>query len=294
MTGGAAVRALTVVATGPLVLVQDRGRPGYADIGVSPSGAADRGAFELGARLVGNTDADAAFEVLLGGLAVRAETEVTVAVTGAPCPVEVAGRPVGFAAPVHCGAGQVLRLGMAPQGLRSYLTVAGGLDSVRVLGSASTDTLSGLGPAPVEAGDRFVVGPSRQTGAGAVDLAPVAAPASGLVDLEITVGPRADWLDASSSLTGRSWVVGADSDRVGIRLDGPPLAWADHVRGTELASEGIVRGAVQLPPSGRPIIFLADHPTTGGYPVVAVVASACLDRLAQLRPGQSVRLGSGV
>ena len=293
MTGGGAVRALTVVATGPLVLVQDRGRPGYADVGVSPSGAADRGAFELGARLVGNTDADAAFEVLLGGLAVRAETELTVAVTGAPCPVEVDGRPVGFAAPVHCGAGQVLRLGMAPQGLRSYLTVAGGLDSVRVLGSASTDTLSGLGPAPVQVGDHFVVGPSRQTGAGAVDLAPVAAPASGLVDLDITAGPRADWLDANTPLTGRSWVVGADSDRVGIRLDGP-LAWAEHVRGSELASEGIIRGAVQLPPSGRPIIFLADHPATGGYPVVAVVASACLDRLAQLRPGQSVRLGSGV
>ena len=294
MTGGAAVRALTVVATGPLVLVQDRGRPGYADIGVSPSGAADRGAFELGARLVGNTDADAGFEVLLGGLAVRTETELTVAVTGAPCPVEVDGRPVGFAAPVHCRAGQVLQLGMPPQGLRTYLTVAGGLDTVRVLGSASTDTLSGLGPAPVQVGDRFVVGPSRQTGAGAVDLAPVAAPASGLVELEITAGPRADWLGSSSSLTERPWVVGAASDRVGIRLDGPPLHWADHVRGTELASEGIIRGAIQLPPSGRPIVFLADHPTTGGYPVVAAVASACLDRLAQLRPGQLVRFGSGV
>ncbi len=294
MTGGAAVRALTVVATGPLVLVQDRGRPGYADIGVSPSGAADRGAFELGARLVGNTDSDAGFEVLLGGLAVRTETELTVAVTGAPCPVEVDGRPVGFAAPVHCGAGQVLQLGMPPQGLRSYLTVAGGLDTVRVFGSASTDTLSGLGPAPVQVGDRDVVGPSRQTGAGAVDLAPVAAPASGLVELEIIAGPRADWLGSSSSLTERPWVVGAASDRVGIRLDGPPLHWADHVRGTELASEGIIRGAIQLPPSGRPIIFLADHPTTGGYPVVAAVASACLDRLAQLRPGQSVRFGSGV
>ncbi len=294
MTGGAAVRALTVVATGPLVLVQDRGRPGYADIGVSPSGAADRGAFELGARLVGNTDADAGFEVLLGRLAVRAETELTVAVTGAPCPVEVDGRPVGFAAPVHCGAGQVLQLGMPPQGLRSYLTVAGGLDTVRVLGSASTDTLSGLGPAPVQVGDRFVVRPSRQTGAGAVDLAPVAALASGLVELEIIAGPRADWLGSSSSLTERPWVVGAASDRVGIRLDGPPLHWADHVRGTELASEGIIRGAIQLPPSGRPIVFLADHPTTGGYPVVAAVASACLDRLAQLRPGQSVRFSSGV
>ncbi len=132
------------------------------------------------------------------------------------------------------------------------------------------------------------------TGAGAVDLAPVAALASGLVELEIIAGPRADWLGSSSSLTERPWVVGAASDRVGIRLDGPPLHWADHVRGTELASEGIIRGAIQLPPSGRPIIFLADHPTTGGYPVVAAVASACLDRLAQLRPGQSVRFSSGV
>ena len=123
----------------------------------------------------------------------------------------------------------------------------------------------------------------------AIDVAPVPARADETTVLHWTPGPRADWLTVAGlgALRRTTWTVGADSNRVGVRLDGPPLA--RHER-PELASEGLVRGAVQVPASGRPVIFLADHPTTGGYPVVAVVDDADTDALAQVRPGDRVEL----
>jgi allophanate hydrolase subunit 2 len=122
-----------------------------------------------------------------------------------------------------------------------------------------------------------------------VDLAPVADPPGGEVVVRVTPGPRRDWFtDAGwSSFTTQSYVVSSNSNRVGVRLEGDPL---DRAREGELASEGMALGAVQIPPSGLPVIFLADHPVTGGYPVIAYVAGADLDACAQLRPGQSLRL----
>jgi biotin-dependent carboxylase-like uncharacterized protein len=277
---------LTVLAPGPLTTVQDRGRPGWASIGVTRSGAADRAAADLANRLVGNDASAAVLEVTAGGLRVRAERTLLVAITGAPAPVTVDGRAAPFDAPFPLGIGQVLGLGLPPMGLRSYLAVRGGVDVPSVLGSRSTDTLSGLGPAPLASGNRLPVG-SLAADEPIVDVAGVRAPSSRPV-LGILPGPRRDWLapDAWAALVREPWTVTADSNRVGLRLSGPVL---ERARTDELPSEGLVPGAVQVPPDGAPVVFLADHPVTGGYPVLAVVRTADIPAAAQLRPGDAVR-----
>jgi biotin-dependent carboxylase-like uncharacterized protein len=290
MTAGnhAAYARLEVVAAGPLTLVEDQGRPGLASLGVGPSGAADRGAFTLGARLLGQLPDSAALECHHGGLALRAHGSVTMALTGAPAPATVDGTPVGYAAPFLVRDGSVLRVGSPTSGLRTYVSVRGGVAVPAVLGSRSYDTLSDIGPAPLRDGDVLPVG--QPVGDPLVDVAPVAPPSLGTVTLELTRGPRSDWLGHLTALTEASWQVDAASDRVGVRLDGAPLPRAVGFEGRELPSEGVVRGAVQLPADGRPVLFLADHPVTGGYPVVAVLTSRSVDAAAQLVAGQSVRL----
>ena len=287
------VRAVVVESTGASTTVQDLGRPGLAHLGVTRSGAADRAGLQLANRLVGNRDAAAAFEVTLGGFALTTLVAVTVAVTGADCPVRVDGLPAPTNAPLSLGAGSTVELGTAVRGLRAYVAVRGGIDVAPVLGSRSHDTLAGLGPRPIAAGDLVALGsvPGWQPGrVPHVDVAPVAAlPApTDVVRLRAVAGPRVDWLTAAGfeRLWTTRWHVSPDSDRVAVRLEGGELSRA---RIDELPSEGLVRGAVQLPPSGRPVVFLADHPVTGGYPVVAVLRDDDVDRAAQLRPGQSVR-----
>jgi biotin-dependent carboxylase-like uncharacterized protein len=274
--------SIEMLAVGASVLVQDQGRVGWAHLGVPRSGALDAPAAALANRLVGNAPEDAVLEVLLGGLAMTSDEGVWVAVTGAPCTVEVDGRPAGFAEAVRLRPGSTLRIGRPAVGLRSYVAVAGGIAVDPVLGSRSSDTLGRVGPPPVRAGDRLPV--SRPAGPpAAVDTPRPPAPGP----LRVTVGPRADRVDGDvlDLLCSTAYDVSPDSDRVGLRLLGAPISLA---RTDELPSEGIVLGAVQLPPDGRPVVFLADHPTTGGYPVVAVVEEADLWRCAQLRPGESV------
>ena len=277
---------LTVLASGPLTTVQDRGRTGWAAIGVTASGAVDRPAAALANRLVGNDPSAAVLEVTAGGLRVRAERTVLVAVTGAPAPLAVDGRAGSFNAPLTLRPGAELSLGRPPVGLRSYLAVRGGIDVPQVLGSRSTDTLSGLGPAPLRAGDVLPVG-ALAAEEPIVDVAAVRPPSVGPV-IRVLPGPRRDWLEpaAWTALISAEWTVSADSDRVGLRLTGPRLSRAVH---DELPSEGLVPGALQVPPDGAPVLFLADHPVTGGYPVLAVVATADLPAAAQLRPGDVVR-----
>jgi biotin-dependent carboxylase-like uncharacterized protein len=267
---------IEVVAPGPLTTVQDLGRPGYAALGVPRSGGFDRGALRLANRLVGNPDGAAVLETTLGGLAVRFVAAATVAFTGAPCP----GAP-DWGTPLSLPAGTVVRLGAPAAALRSYLAVRGGFAVAPVLGSCSTDTLSGLGPPLVRAGDRLEVGPPEGAVSGyasIADLAPAVLP--------VRFGPRADWFTAAArrALVETQWTVRSDSDRVGVRLDGPRL---ERDRDGELPSEAVLPGALQVPPDGRPILFGPDAPVTGGYPVIAVVTA--LDRAAQLRPGD--RLG---
>jgi biotin-dependent carboxylase-like uncharacterized protein len=278
---------IEIVRPGPLTTVQDLGRPGWAGLGVSPSGAADLGALGLANRLVGNPESAAGLEVTLGGLVARFDAAAIVALTGAPCPVRVADRPGAVNGPVTVRAGEHLVLGAPKRGLRTYLAVRGGIDVAPVFGSRSTDLLSGLGPEPVRPGTRLPVGDAA-VGLPTVDQAPVAGLPDDL-ELRVLAGPRDDWVtaDAVRRLATVTYEVSPRSNRVGVRLEGPPLTRA---RQDELPPEGIVRGAVQVPPDGKPVLFLADHPVTGGYPVIGVVEPADTDLLGQARPGQRVSL----
>jgi biotin-dependent carboxylase-like uncharacterized protein len=284
----AAYGVVEVVETGPLALIEDGGRTGFGALGVGPSGAADLGAFGLGARLLGQELDQAAIECLGGGLVLRARTSVTAVLTGAGVQAFCGDSPVGHAAPFLLPAGADLRLGRPAQGLRTYVSVRGGVTVPRVLGSRSHDTLSGLGPPPLVRGQLLPVG--HPLGDPLVDVAPVELPSTGLVILDALPGPRLAWLDDPGALTSVAWTVGADSDRVGLRLQGEALLRTASRRGVELPSEGVVRGGVQVPADGQPLVFGADHPVTGGYPVVAVLTGESSDRAAQLVPGQTVRI----
>ncbi|RPE45476.1 biotin-dependent carboxylase-like uncharacterized protein [Streptomyces sp. Ag109_O5-1] len=279
-------RALVVVRAGALTTVQDRGRPGYAHLGVPRSGALDAPAAALVNRLVGNSPEAAVLETTLDGCAVRPRSTVVVAVGGAPCPVAVGGRPAAWGAPVVVAAGELLEVGTALSGVRSYVAVSGGVAVEPVLGSRATDLLSGLGPAPLADGTVLPLGTPAGPHA-RVDVAPQPSPPAELV-LRVTLGPRADWFTPAAvrAFTSRAYRVSSASNRIGLRTEGPAL---ERARPGELPSEGMVLGAVQVPPDGRPVVFLADHPTTGGYPVIAVVRAADLPAAAQTVPGIPVR-----
>ncbi|WP_125610597.1 5-oxoprolinase/urea amidolyase family protein [Specibacter cremeus] len=283
---------LVVVRSGLQTTIQDLGRPGSADLGVTASGAMDSGALRQANRLAGNPAAAAGIEVLHGGLALAALADQVLAVAGAPLNLTITDpdggeREVPMLAPFALLAGETLELGTPHRGLRSYVAVRGGLDAPLVLGSRSTDTMSGIGPAPLAAGSLLgVIAAPPWSVVGNPELP--AADAPEVTVLRMVPGPRQDWFDDAvvTGFAGREWTVTPQSNRIGLRLSGTAL---ERSRDGELASEGTVRGALQVPPSGQPVLFLSDHPVTGGYPVIGVVAAADLDKAAQLPPGARVR-----
>ncbi|MGZ5400186.1 MAG: 5-oxoprolinase subunit C family protein [Nocardioides sp.] len=279
MTG----HTIGVRTAGPLTTVQDRGRPGFAHLGVPRAGALDRPAAELAQRLVGNLPDAALLEIVMGGFAATTSSGCWVAVTGAAGSLRIGGVAGARGEPVWWAAGAELTLATPDRGMRSYLAVAGGIDVEPVLGSRSTDTLAWVGPPVVRDGGRIPVGEATASPQ-PIDVPPAARRGP----LRVTPGPRADWFApvAWRALTRSSYVVTTASNRIGLRLDGPELPRA---RSGELASEGMVLGAVQVPPDGRPVVFLADHPPTGGYPVIGVVRTEDLWQCAQVRPGDEVR-----
>ena len=290
-------RWVHVLDPGPLTTVQDPGRAGWAFLGVPRGGWLDPVSATLGNRLVGNLGAAAVLECLGGGCVLAPGTAMTLAVTGGRCAVSVAGRPAAHGEALSVPAGAEVVLGPVTAGLRAYVAVAGGLAVAPVLGSRATDTLSWTGPPRVTAGAVLPVGePTDPTGLPVV-TGPVVSRLP-LPDgvrptvLRCSSGPRADWFepDVLTALAATRWVVQPDSDRVALRLDGDRTLRRSPASPAELPSEGLVLGAVQVPPSGQPLLFLADHPTTGGYPVVAVVDRRDLPRCAHLRPGDEVSL----
>ena len=283
---------IAILSPGPLTTVQDAGRPGLAALGVSPSGACDRRSFRLANRLVANAEEAPALEVTFGGLAFRVDGDVVVTTTGARCPATMEGsrgaRDLPHNAVSWVPSGAIVRLGQPTAGARTYVAVRGGIVVGAVLGSCSTDVLSGIGPPPLAEGDVLGVGP-RPKEFPALDVAPVADPPEGELELRVLLGPREDWLSEAGrhALVHAPWTVSSQSNRTGMRLEGEPV---ERAREEELPSEGMVRGAIQVPPSGLPVLFLADHPVTGGYPVAACVLDEDVDRAAQARPGQRLRL----
>ncbi|TRW87938.1 5-oxoprolinase/urea amidolyase family protein [Mycolicibacterium sp. 018/SC-01/001] len=279
---------LEILQPGPLALVEDLGRPGLSHLGVTRSGAADRRSYTLANRLVANPDDRATVEVTLGGFSARVcGGDVAVAVTGADADPAVGGIPFGINSVHHVRAGEVISLGQARSGLRSYLAVRGGFDAEPVLGSRSFDVLSSIGPPPLRSGDVLRVGVHTDEFP-ELEQAPVAALDGEAVELRVVPGPRDDWFTDPDILVRTNWQVTDRSDRVGMRLVGMPLEyrWPDR----QLPSEGLMRGSIQVPPNGFPVILGPDHPVTGGYPVIGVVVDDDVDAIAQARPGQTVRL----
>lgn len=282
--------SVLVRRAGPSTTVQDLGRPGWAHLGVPVSGAADSRSLRRANVLVGNDPGHAALEATLLGPELEFEADAVLAVTGAECALRLDGRPAPWDAPVQVPAGSLLRVGPLRRGARAYVAFAGGVDVAPVLGSRSTDVLSGLGPEPVRDGDRLPLGPvlSPRAPRASRGATPRPTPLAAAPVLRISPGPRRSWFGpgAVQALTASSWRVRPESNRVGVRLEGPALP---RTRPGELPSEGLITGAVQVPPVGGPVIFLADRPVTGGYPVLAVVEEADLPLVAQARPGSLVR-----
>lgn len=276
---------IEVVDAGLLSTVQDLGRPGYGRWGIAPSGAADERSLRLANRLVGNTEAAAGIEILFGRFAVRFTEPAIVAVTGAWCDVSVGERAGRMNGPFNVPAGEVVRLSLATEGARTYVAVRGGVATDLDLGSRSTDVGAGLGSPPLAPGMSLAVG--RDTiDQPNTDVAPVAWPGHERV-LHGVLGPRDDLFtdDAIRQFTSTTYTVMDDSDRVGVRMRGTSLERLDR---SERPSEGTLAGAVEVPPDGQPIVFLADHPSTCGYPVVAVLDADSVSAAAQFRPGHQV------
>lgn len=276
-------------------LYQDLGRKGRSSQGVSESGALDRGAMQAANLLLGNPRESAVIEVTFGGFAFQADRAVTVAVTGAPCSMTIR-TPNGseikapFARAFALDAGDEVTLGIPLAGMRSYLALRGGFLVEPMLGSAATDTLAKVGPETIQTGSLLV--PASKP-ACAVDESPQEAgrlPRAGeIVTLDVIPGPRTDWFTQAGieTLRTQEWDVTPQSSRIGMRLSGnAPIERSVH---GELPSEGTAHGAIQVPAEGQPVLFLADHPLTGGYPVIGVVASHHLDLAGQIPIGARIR-----
>ena len=289
--------AIEIVAPGVQTLVQDGGRHGMAGLGIAPSGALDAPSMRAANRLVGNPVDACVLESLPGGLQLRCHGWATLAVTGAAVPLTLHaadGRawPVPSHACVALDDGDTLAFGTPRAGVRSYVAVRGGWQVAPVLGSCATDTLAHIGPPALQAGQRLPVGavPAAALQATQAAEAPPPWPRAGdEVVLDVVLGPRTDWFtpEALARLARQPWRVTPQSNRVGMRLEGvQPLP---RSRMDELPSEGTVHGAIQVPANGQPVLFLADHPLTGGYPVIGAVASHHLGLAAQIPVGCSVR-----
>ena len=288
-------RGLTVLRADRPALYQDLGRPGRADQGLGESGAMDRMAMQEANLAVGNPRDAAVIEVTFGGFAVATDRPVTLAVFGAPCPLAIRtpdGRTVAapHARAFAMDAGDRLTLGTPPEGMRSYIALRGGFAVEPVLGSASTDTLARVGPLPIVAGDRLVPAGNRVAAVDPGRPLPAPLPRAGdRVTLDVVLGPRTDWFTQGGleAFTTQDWTVTAQSSRVGMHLAGPsPIERRDRA---ELASEATVIGAIQVPHSGQPVLFLADHPLTGGYPVIGSLARHHLDLAGQIPTGARIR-----
>lgn len=295
--------ALLVRATGLLTVFQDTGRHGQAGQGVSASGAVDQSALKTANRLVGNASHLAALETVGGGLQLKSRGDTVVAVTGARAPVTLTtASGQRWAAPTYTpialADGDTLAIGQPDAGARCYVAARGGFDVTPTLGSCATDTLAHIGPAALQAGDVLTLrapapGSAVGSAVGNAELAPADLPTLDEdVVLDIEFGPRTDWFtpEAVELLCSQRWQVTPQSNRVGLRLHGDvPLTRTVQ---QELPSEGTPLGALQVPANGQPVLFLADHPLTGGYPVIACIAPHHLDRAGQIPVGAWLRFNA--
>lgn len=280
------MNGLRIEEAGPGHSIQDHGRFGWRRFGISTAGAMDRLHLAIANRLVGNPPEAAAIETMLSGCRLGVVGgPALIAVAGAGLSLSIDGRLVPVGQSVEAAAGQTVVLSPVRTGVYGYLAVAGGFAQNPTMGSLSRHRRSGLGPPPLQAGMTLPIHPSPTVPA-PLRLAQVPGHATG--PIRFLWGPQEDWFvqEARTSLTSAHWVIGQRSDRMGLFLNGPALT----VLLGSMVSDGVVPGSIQVPPSGSPVILMRDCQTTGGYPKIATVISADLDRLAQMRPGDEVRL----
>lgn len=281
---------IEIIEPGPQTTVQDAGRRGYLRYGVPPSGPMDAFAFTLANRLVGNAPAAAALECTLSGPRFRVQSAGAVAVTGAEVPIAVNGAPAPAWQTLLLAAGDVVKVGTARQGLRCYVAFAGGIDVPLRMGSRATylrGKLGGLEGRALRAGDRLALHSAETP-------QPLKVPVRSIpgypprTSLRVVLGPQDDRFTRAGldAFLGAEYTLLPQSDRMGMRLRGRRI---EHTRGHDIVSDGIALGSVQVPGDGQPIVLLADRQSTGGYTKIATVCSFDIARIAQLRPGQSLR-----
>lgn len=280
---------LLVKACGPMTSLQDLGRLGYQRFGVSPSGAMDRRALAMANALVGNDPGTAAIEFMnLGGTFACEGGDLRLALAGPDCAMTIDGSPVPPRTAAILKEGQVLQVGHPRGGAFAYLAVAGGFDLEPQLGSLSFHPrarLGGLNGAPLQPGDRLPCRPEAQDGEPkqlSADMPDEDGP------IRVMLGPQDDYFteEAIRTFLEGEFTVSPQADRMGFQLTGPRI---EHAKGFNIVSDGIVDGHIQVPGSGQPIVLMRDRQTAGGYPKIATVISADLNRLAQMRPGSPVR-----
>ncbi|MGD9656955.1 MAG: biotin-dependent carboxyltransferase family protein, partial [Methylocystis sp.] len=273
---------LLVDAAGPSVTIQDEGRFVLSRYGVTPAGPMDFGAYLAATRAAG---ADSAIEVSFGGAAFRAEgATLCVAVAGGDFDVRLDGRPMPSACLLPLAPESRLALRAGASGAWCYVAIGGRLGLAPTLGSLATHARSGLGPKPLAAGDAL---PFAEAVPPPLQPLALAAPwlASSDAPIRLLLGPQADYFaqDEIERFLNARWRIGARSDRMAYRLEGPAIR---HARGHDIVSDGVAMGAIQIPGDGAPLALMADRQPTGGYPIIATVIGAGLGRLALGRPGE--------
>lgn len=278
---------IEVLRAGPLATVQDLGRPGWRERGLSLCGALDEFALQAGNLLVGNVPGAAGLEFTLGPATLHFHADACIAITGTDADASLDGRPLRPWWRQRVSAGQTLKLAAPHERMRSYVAIAGGLALPAALGSQSTDLKGGFGGLDGRAlrdGDRLPLNPFHALPARTVGMRPP----EWSPTVRVLPGPEHDDFTSAAreAFWASGWTVTPQSNRMGYRLAGPALV---RERGEELASHGVLPGVVQVPPSGQPIVLLADAQTTGGYPKIGVVIRADLWKLGQLRLGARLR-----
>ncbi len=285
------MKAMKVIIPGVLTTVQDLGRFGYQKSGMTCSGVMDTAAYRKANYLVGNEEGAAVLELTLYGGSCRFEEDAVIALTGADMQPEVDKKPVPMNQAVEVPAGAVLNLGMAKTGCRTYLAVAGGFAVPKVMGSYSTNLKCGIGGyegRALKAGDELPIGEAAHTWDEVKGRRVSVMEYPKEVTVRIVPGPQEEYFTENGirHFYSESYEVTESCDRMGYRLEGPEV---ESRSGTDIVSDGIVFGSIQIPSSGKPIILMADHQTTGGYAKIGTVCQMDLPKIAQCKPGDKIR-----
>lgn len=283
--------SVKVVIPGPLTTVQDAGRYGYMNSGIGTSGVMDEVSYKKANYLVGNENGEAVLEVTLFGGTMEFTEDAVIAVTGAAMDVKINEEPIEMYRACQVKAGDVLSLGMVTVGCRIYVAFAGGVDVPVVLGSRSTNLkckMGGYEGRALAAGDIFEIGKNGRTYEALKDRIAKPDVYTSPITVRVIEGPQEEYFTEAGKKTfyNETYTISDQSDRMGYRMEGAPI---ESVNGTDIISDGIALGSIQVPTNGKPIILLADRQTTGGYAKIATVCSFDIPKLVQGKPGDQVR-----